>query len=200
MEFKYQTKDAYYFNKLKPLFPYLKMTKGFIAGGVFKDIFLDKPFRDIDFFFENEEDFIKSRNAFIQDPSFKLKYRNGNAYGFINESIQLNIELICKKFGSPTEILNGFDFSVSKFALYSFNNDLYVKFHPLFFEDLSDKKLRFDLNERSPINQLKRILKYSRYGFIVESKDIHLLLNKINQLDSSAFDEILFSDTIDHYY
>ena len=50
MDIKYQTKDAYYFNKLKPLFPYLKMTKGFIAGGVFKDIFLDKPFRDIDFF------------------------------------------------------------------------------------------------------------------------------------------------------
>ena len=200
MEFKYQTKDAYYFNKLKPLFPYLKMTKGFIAGGVFKDIFLDKPFRDIDFFFECESDFIESRNKFLQDPSFKMKYRNENAFGFINETTQLNIELICKKFGTPSEILNGFDFSVSKFALYRDNSDLRVKFHPLFFEDLSDKKLRFDLDDRSPINQMNRILKYSRYGFNVATKDIHLLLNKINQLDSTEFDEILFSDIIDRYY
>ncbi len=200
MEFKYQIKDAYYFNKLKPLFSYLKMTKGFIAGGVFKDIFLDKPFRDIDFFFECEKDFLESRNVFIRDSRFKLKYKNENAFGFINETLQLNIELICKKFGSPTEILNGFDFSVSKFALYSVNNDLYVKFHPLFFEDLSDKKLRFDLDDSSPINQMNRVLKYSRYGFQVATKDIHLLLNKINQLDSSEFDDILFSDTIDRYY
>ena len=97
MQAKYITKDAYYFNKLKPLFPYLKLTRGFIAGGVFKDVFLDKPFRDIDFFFESESDFIRSRNIFLKDPNFKLNYKNGNAFGFINDLTQLNIELICKK-------------------------------------------------------------------------------------------------------
>ena len=200
MQAKYITKDAYYFNKLKPLFPYLKLTRGFIAGGVFKDVFLDKPFRDIDFFFESESDFIRSRNIFLKDPNFKLNYKNGNAFGFINDLTQLNIELICKKFGTPNEILNGFDFSVSKFALYRDDNDFFVKFHPLYFEDLSDKKLRFELDDRSPIMQMKRVLKYSRYGFIAAPKDLHLLLNRINQLDCSEFDEILFSDSIDQYY
>jgi hypothetical protein len=57
MENKFIVKGHDSFFKCRKLDPYMSNHKGFIAGGCFKDIFSNKKFRDIDIFFETNEDF-----------------------------------------------------------------------------------------------------------------------------------------------
>lgn len=78
----YIVRDAFHFEKLRVLFPYFSNQDGIIAGGVFKDIFLDKPFRDIDFFFKCESEFLKCVSNQHLSNSHTKKYENDNAVGF----------------------------------------------------------------------------------------------------------------------
>jgi hypothetical protein len=187
--------EAHYFEKLRMLYPYLE-NNGFIAGGVFKDIFLDRSFRDIDFFFRDEtyyDKFIMN----IPEQKFSKKYENANAIGFEEKSSKIRIDYVRKCFGSPKDILDSFDFSVSKFALYKDDkNVIKVIYHPFFFTDLIAKKLRFDSCSGDPIAQFSRVLKYSFYGFTINKADQKILLKRINALDASLIDNI----SLNEYY
>ena len=70
---KFTRKAAFNYAQLRGLQKYVKGTKGFIAGGCFKDLFLGKKLRDVDIFFQNEEDRELFINAGFIDPSLTTR-------------------------------------------------------------------------------------------------------------------------------
>lgn len=196
----YIISDAVHYEKLRILYPYIKENRGFIAGGVFKDLFLDKNFRDIDVFFINEYQHYNQILNLNSDEDFLNKYENDNAIGFEEKSTKIRIDCVRKCFGNPSDILDSFDFTVSKFALFKDEEKrLKVIYHPLFFQDLITKTLRFDTNSSDPISQFSRILKYSRYGFKIDKKDQINLIRKINQLNVNLIESLSLKN-YDEYY
>jgi hypothetical protein len=197
---EYIISDAFHFEKLRLLYPYFKGHKGIIAGGVFKDIFSDRNFRDIDIFFGKETEFCNCIHEYSSSKEFSKKYENDNAIGFEENFSKIRVDFVRKRFGSPREILDSFDFSVSKFALYKDKEKLFkVIYHPLFFSDLVTKTLRYDSTVGDPILQFSRILKYSRYGFKINKADQINLIKQINNLDISRINSSSMFDD-DYYY
>ena len=71
----YIIRDAYQYEKLFMLFKFFDNKEyGFIAGGVFKDIFLSRDFRDLDWFFTQEFEFSDVLNKINQDPNYFKTY------------------------------------------------------------------------------------------------------------------------------
>lgn len=168
-------------------FPQLKFLKsflighpGFIAGGCFKDIFSSQEPHDIDMFFRNSEDFYKAVSYFENNKDdYSAGYENKNVRSFVYLKTNTRIECVCKIFGSPEEILNQFDFTITKFA-YEIevepsgtddegetiweHNDIVV-YHKKFFEHLCLKRLVVDNQMPYPVSTYNRTYKYARYGF-----------------------------------
>lgn len=90
---------------------------GFIAGGVFKDHLTSRSIKDIDVFFECEEDFNNAVELFNERSGFKKKYDTKNSVGFYDSFYNMTIDLVRKNFGSPETILSNFDYTVTQFAL-----------------------------------------------------------------------------------
>ena len=103
--------------------------KGFICGGCFKNIFNREKAKDLDIFFESQSDFNDAVAYFDsqtpgyngydkQDEAYRFLYENKNvkAYKHVNSGIR--VELCCKIYGKPEDILNNFDFTIVKVAYY----------------------------------------------------------------------------------
>lgn len=174
-------------NKVKFLTQYLRGHKGFIAGGCFKNIFKKEKLKDIDVFFKNEDEFdeaVEYYEEFFGSPYYEnekvvaFKLRNG-----------LIIELIKYTFGTPEEILNKFDFSITKFALYSkpklidellseekIDTTFEVIYHNDFFEHLITNKLVLEKEILFPISTFERTLRYTKYGYgLCQESKVNLL-------------------------
>lgn len=197
----YIIRDAYQYEKLFMLFKFFDNKEyGFIAGGVFKDIFLSRDFRDLDWFFTQEFEFSDVLNKINQDPNYLKTYENNNAVGFENNYLKVKEELVKKYFGRPQEILDSFDFSVSKFCLYRENKKLKVMFHKNFFEDLTTRNLRYSSEVKNPVLSLYRVMKYSGYGFSLHKSDFLKLMIRVNQMDSKEIKDLFLENPYDYYF
>ena len=168
-----------YLKQLSKLNKYLNGHKGYIAGGCFKNIFNDEDIKDIDVFFEKEEDFNDAYEMYMN--YFRMGYaqviyENSNAVCFKMNDDSVNIELIRSTFKSPLEMIDSFDFSIAKFALVKekkFNdegehidNEFNVIYHKDFFKHLMLKRVVITNDEIDfPLNTLERILRYKGYGY-----------------------------------
>ena len=103
--------------------------KGFICGGCFKNIFCQEKAKDLDIFFESREDFDEAVQYFDsmtpgygfddkRNEEYTFKYQNDNVKAYKHNRTGVSIELCCKIFGKPEEILKKFDFTIVKFAYY----------------------------------------------------------------------------------
>jgi len=157
------------FFKCRKLDPYLSNHKGYIAGGCFKDIFMNKKFRDIDIFFEKVEDFNEALTFYQKNEDYSFVYENKNAVCFVNKTTKKKIELVRSKFAPVEEMLKGFDFTIVKFAYYKEVNgeetNWKYMYHSSFFEDLTNRKLVIDDSSTFPVNTFERTYKYRKYGF-----------------------------------
>lgn len=110
------------FWQIRWLDKYMEGHKGFIAGGCFKNILSGEKVKDIDIFFESEDDFQEAVDLFNdekhQKEGWKFKYRNEKVCAFHKEGERVWIEFIESEFGKPEEILRSFDFTVAKMAYY----------------------------------------------------------------------------------
>ena len=167
----YIKKDKDVIFKVRKLDKYMTGHNGFIAGGVFKNIFQNESFRDIDVFFENEKDYLEAVNFYKSDSeNWSEKYENKNAKCFVNKKNRVTIELVKSFFSNPIEMLQRFDFTIVKFAYIrekNENDELEYKclYHENFFEDLLLKKLVIDNTSSFPVNTLERSWKYKGYGY-----------------------------------
>jgi hypothetical protein len=198
---EYLTRDATEFKKLSVLFPLMKNNENaVIAGGVFKDLFLERSFRDIDLFFCNQKDFLNKIEDLKVKSDLKIIYENNNAVGYFDLISKWKIDFVQKQFGSPKEILDSFDFSVSKFCLFKDQYGMKVMFHYCFFEDLTNKNLKFDPEVVNPISLLSRAIKYSSYGFNLSKSDFLYLTSLINTLEPELFRNLSMQNFYSYQY
>lgn len=170
------------YKNLEILNKYLEGHNGYIAGGCFKNIFTDTPFRDIDIFFKNIADYQKARTLFRT--KYPHKYTTQNATAFLDKENDVTIELITAKYNEPISMIKSFDFTVCQFVYFkeyevhekydkngkfikieeSFS-DYTVAYNTNFFDDLKNKKLKIDTATELKFSILNRLIKYVKYGY-----------------------------------
>lgn len=172
------------FIKIRRLDCYMVGHKGYIAGGVFKNIFNDERFKDVDIFFEKKEDFVEADLIFSNDDDYVKRYENKKCKAYLNLKTNVTVELIRHQFASPLEMTRDFDFTITKFVYYKevlptdqFAADLgidedsvvwKIAYHDKFFEHLLLKRLVIDRNADElilPVNSFNRMFRYAKYGY-----------------------------------
>lgn len=186
--------------------------KGFICGGCFKNIFNKEKVKDLDIFFPSKTDFndaveyydSKTAGYWIDgdpdceldenDAEYRFLYENANVKAYIHKKTGIRIELCCKIFGTAEDILNQFDFTITKFAYYkeevedktgaevenSFEDEIFeddidegvsthieykILVHDKFFEHLHMKRLVTDDKIPFPMSTFERAFRYAKYGY-----------------------------------
>lgn len=178
---------------------------GFICGGCFKNIFTKKKVKDLDIFFRNSSDWDEAVQYFdsmtpgytdgtIEDglseeeAEYRFLYENDNVKAYVHKKTGTRIELCCRIFGTPEEILSQFDFTIVKFAYYKAEIDdetgedvtqlallekkkmnTHIEYkvivHDKFFEHLHMKRLVIDDKIPFPMSTLERMFRYAKYGY-----------------------------------
>lgn len=173
--------DNYFcLNQLKR---YLTGHKGYICGGCFKNIFNGEKPKDLDVFFEKQEDFDDAKDLFDKrceseeegPTTYRLWYETDNVVAYKNLSTDVVVELCRKTFGTPQEVLSRFDFTVVKAAMYKTTTEddegedrieYRVLLHKDFFEHLHMRRLVVDNDViYFPVATFERVLRYARYGY-----------------------------------
>lgn len=170
------------YESMKLLSPLLKNNGAFIAGGCFKNLFNNETPRDIDVYFRTEEQFKEMNNIFVKSPNYTGLYISKNCVTYKHIKNNILVDLIKKQFGTPEEIINTFDFTVVKFALYIENGIYTTTFHTQFYNDLNTKTLQvWDMPD--DIDKFfNRIVKYIRYGYRCPIDLKQKVFNAINKL------------------
>jgi hypothetical protein len=151
----------------------------FVAGGSVSALHYNLNIeQDLDLFFRTAEDFDNLKSYFDKHYELKAETHNACTYQEIEETNDLNgfptaarasdytIQLIKLNFGTPEEIISGFDINKSMVALDIKNKKLV--YDPRFYEPLHAVKYNNDT--------LKRMAKYS--DRVNESVDWHFLITK----------------------
>lgn len=169
---------------------------GIIAGGCFKSVFTGAKPHDVDMFFRNKEDMLNTIDYFksYQD-LYEESYKNKNVKSFIHKKTNIRIECVRKIFGTPSEILDQFDFTITKFAYeieseppededdsWHYNDS--IIYHPQFFEHLMQNRLVVDDDMPYPVSTFNRCFKYARSGFFPCRETKMKILNAIHSLDN----------------
>lgn len=180
------------FQKLQQLNTFMFGHKGFIAGGCFKDILNNQPYRDVDVYFENIIDFEDGVNFYKDemkndDSRYIPSYTNDKVYAVYDKQRNVRIELIKSIFGTPEEIISQFDFTITKFAYHKwmseedfFDFEMLITYHEDFFEHLHMKRLVIDDELPFPISSFNRSYKYQSYGYGLCKESKLKLLQAIN--------------------
>lgn len=177
---------------------YIQDHNGYIAGGAFKQVILGEKPKDLDIFFRNSVDY-KVAVDHYEALGFKKLYENENCVSYVDKDTGAHFELIKAIFGEPEEVLESFDFTVSKFAfaqVLDSNEDEEFKIyhHEKFFEHLMLKRLVLDDKIPFPINTFERILRYESYGFKLCRESKEKILKAIQA--SPAIESIDLSDSL----
>lgn len=167
MNFTEKPKEA--FSKVRFLDYYMEGHSGFIAGGCFKNIFKKEKVKDLDIFFTSDIEFNKANDFFKSNDDYVFSYENNNTISYKNKNTNIRIELIRHTYGTPTEIISMFDFSITRFAYAKKEENkeivYYNVFVDIFFEDLMNNKLVIDGGLMFPVSSFERSYRYRSYGF-----------------------------------
>jgi hypothetical protein len=163
------------FIKLRQLDQYMVDHKGYIAGGVFKNIFNNEKIKDVDIFFENEKDYVEAKDKFSKNDKYTFRYQNDKVTAYRNKETMVTVELIKHKYKSPLDMIDEFDFTITKFVYYKGleeGNEDEVKdvvwkiaYHKRFFEHLHMKRLVIDNEIVLPVNTFNRMFRYAVYDY-----------------------------------
>lgn len=164
--------------KIRQLDEFMIGHKGYIAGGVFKNIFNGEKVKDIDIFFESQNDYEEAVEYYKKNDEYKEGYKNTKVTSFIHKEKSILVELIKHKFKKPIEMIGEFDFTITQFVYYKeYNISLNeeedsvtwkIAFHKSFFEHLHLKRLVIDQNAEEmvlPVNTFNRMFRYAKYGY-----------------------------------
>lgn len=211
MENKYIKNIPENFWFLRFLDQYMQGHKGFIAGGCFKNILSREKVKDVDIFFHNQSDFdeaVAHFNSLVEEGTWTFKYRNNKACAFQEKGSSMWVELIESVFGTPEDILNNFDFTITKFAYYKeivpdnvtsmpadesedfpfddsddkWHWEYMLLYHRDFFEHLHQKRLVLDNKIPFPISTWERSYRYKGYGYNLCRESKKKLLDAIRNI------------------
>lgn len=159
------------FLKIRQLDRYMMGHKGYIAGGVFKNIFNNEKYKDIDIFFESANDYAEAKEGFSSNDDYVFRYKNDKVTAYLNTKTGITVELIKHKYKSPLDMIEEFDFTITKFVYYKVDNpeeeeySWEVAYHNKFFEHLHMKRLVIDEGLVLPVNTFNRMFRYAKYGY-----------------------------------
>lgn len=197
----------YQLNKIPRVLQLVVAGKGFFAGGMFKNLFTDTPARDLDIWAPTEDalnqialelgDLKCSKEGYEAQLHYKTDKARGYTLVDSNEKPVCKFELVNSRSGGPKQVLDEFDFSITKFAYVPVqakdgnkeqvgvlgNGKCY--YHPTFFRDLVLKRLVLENPNKerpldSPINTWNRALKYTRYGYNLCRESKKYLLRQVH--------------------
>jgi hypothetical protein len=203
----FKKSEVWNFMKLKCLDKYLTGHKGFIAGGVFKNIFNKEKFKDIDLFFRCESDWEEAVKYYDENSDYYFYYENEKVRAFKNKQTYITVECIKEVFGTPQEIIEKFDFTITQFSYYKVVNtdgeglkeeNFLCVYHEDFFTHLHLKRLVIDNTERDLpyiVSTYNRLFKYGKYGYFpCRGTKIKVIseLRKISDEEMSTLDGSLY--------
>lgn len=144
----------------------------FLAGGATTSLALGVVPRDYDLFHRSSGDLAVTVEQLLSTGARHLK-TTLNAHTFRKDGLE--IQCIRSVFGSPEEVLSGFDFTICMSALV--NGQIIAPDE--FLQHLSSGQLVFNPETRNPISSLYRIQKYLRRGFKMEEESLSSLQESI---------------------
>lgn len=171
-------KDRDNFFALHRLDPFMAGHRGFICGGCFKNVFNQQTIKDVDIFFENEQDWVAATAYYDErcgeEHDFFFCYENDNVKAYVHKQTGVRVELCRRIFGTPAEIIAQFDFTIVKAAYFKkltidANGEEQLRYalllHPDFFEHLHVKRLVIDDAIPFPMSTMERMFRYVAYGY-----------------------------------
>lgn len=177
--------DRENFHMLNFLDKFMMGHKGYIAGGCFKNIFNGEKIKDIDIFFDNEEEFYCAVEYFDRQTEgytgdnaltvqYNFYYENDNVKAYKHIDSGLVLELCRKNFNDAKSMLENFDFTISKFAYFKEevteddgkHVEYKVMYDDKFFEHLHTKRLVVDDKILFPMSTFERMIRYIKYGYM----------------------------------
>lgn len=152
--------------KLRKLDRFMENHNGYIAGGCFKNLFLDQPIKDVDIFFIDETDYEESVEYYEGNVEYIKTVEHDRFTTFKCNITGLYIQLIKSFTGEPDDVVGNFDFTITK-ACYCKNELGEYEFycHERFFEHLVNRKLVLDDQILFPASTFNRSYRYTKYGF-----------------------------------
>jgi hypothetical protein len=155
-----------------------------IAGGVLRDYFTEKPLKsDCDIFFPNITEFDKAKN-YLQSKGAKTIWESGNGMKVTHKGNTYDLVKIFAK--NPMDTIARFDFTISMLA--TDGNDLYYGNNTL--KDLQDRKLVINTIV-NPLSTLKRVLKHYKKGYTMSAEETKKLYTSLNNLPYDTSDDLL---------
>lgn len=154
--------------------PFLeKIPACWVAGGAVRSFFAGEKIQDVDCFFLSSEMATKAKDALLADQEIKAQvlYENDHVYKM---SCKLGlIDLVRRPFLSPTQTLEGFDFTVCCAAVAwqsesvpSAERQLLLVYHDTFFIDLAKRRLVISADPLPfPLSTLQRLHRFAHRNF-----------------------------------
>lgn len=190
-------RDRENFYILNFLDKFMEGHKGFIVGGCFKNIFNHEKVKDIDIFFENQSDYDDAINYFDsmtpnyegddkREEEYFFHYENDNVKAYKHKETGIVLELCQKVFGKPKEILENFDFTITKFAYYKEEVE----------DDTGDSIVQ-DPFGIEPIGETNQVATHIEYKILCDDKFFeHLHLHRLVTDDKILYPMSTFERTI----
>lgn len=178
--FVVESADAY--PEVRQLFTLLKNNKAFVAGGCFKNILKGEVPRDIDIFFNSENDFNEAMIDFTNSPRYVVEYSTPRSIGVRHTKHNLLIDLVRHQYGTPEEVLSTFDFTIAKFAYILRDGQYQVVRHADFNIHLIENVLEISELPNNIDLFFNRIIKYTGYGYKISSNVKRLLFQAIRNM------------------
>jgi hypothetical protein len=162
-----------------------------ICGGAITSIFTSSKINDLDFYMLDPEKRIECMEFLIK--FFGLPCLTSlNAYTFKRKSKKSNrvytVQLITRFAGTPQEIFDWFDFTVTH-AAYRFDENDFV-FGDRYFADLARRELVYSGASKYPICAMYRTKKYQERGFNLSGATIMHIALCIVQLKIETYSQL----------
>ena len=158
--------------------------ESWIAGGVLRDYFSDKPLKsDCENFFPNIGEFDKAK-SYLVSKGAKIIWESENGMKVTYKGNTFDLVKIFMP--NPLATIGRFDFTISMLAtdgkeVYYGNNTL---------KDLQDKKLVINTIV-NPLSTLKRVLKHYKKGFTMSAEETKKLYESLNVMPYDDTDDLL---------
>jgi len=168
-----------------------------ICGGTWTSLYSNTKVNDLDIFFKNVVDYVSMKIYMsVNTTNYTHSFESINAVSYLDNFSGKKIQLIKKRYGDTTEIINEFDF-ICCMCGYSFKEEK-MYYHEDFMKQAKDKRVHYNYKSTSGvIGTLIRVQKYSARGFVVNPIDVTKIALKVNELNFNTFQDLL--DEVESY-
>jgi len=151
-----------------------------LAGGAITSVFSNLNINDLDFYCKySDSQSVNKVKAFFQGFCGNPSFESSNALTYKRRSTRsnhvYNIQFITRFHGSPEQIMDWFDFTITQGSYDFFNNDFVLG--DRFLQDIARRKLIFLGKSMFPICAMYRTKKYQAKGYTMPGSTVmHIAL------------------------